>query len=103
MNRIDLEGRRAVVTGGGQGIGRAIAERLLASGAAVSLWDRDRPTVEATRDELAERGQVHALAVDVTDLRAVEAARDTTDDALGGIDILINNAGIAGPNHMLWE
>ena len=103
MNRIDLEGRRAVVTGGGQGIGRAIAARLLASGAAVSLWDRDRPTVEATRDELAERGQVHALAVDVTDLRAVEAARDATDDALGGIDILINNAGIAGPNHMLWE
>ena len=58
MNRIDLEGRRAVVTGGGQGIGRAIAERLLASGAAVALWDRDRPLVEATRDELASQGDV---------------------------------------------
>ncbi|MGH9338602.1 MAG: SDR family NAD(P)-dependent oxidoreductase, partial [Acidobacteriota bacterium] len=49
MNRIDLEGKRAVVTGAGQGIGRAIAERLLASGAAVALWDRDTATLEATR------------------------------------------------------
>ncbi len=107
MNRIDLEGRRAVVTGGGQGIGRAIAERLLASGAAVALWDRDRPLVEATRDALAgqgaSQGKVAAVAVDVTDLAAVEAAtRDTTRE-LGGIDILVNNAGIAGPNHPLWE
>jgi NAD(P)-dependent dehydrogenase (short-subunit alcohol dehydrogenase family) len=103
VNRIDLDGRRAVVTGGAQGIGRAIAERLLASGAAVALWDRDRSLVDATRAELAGRGQVHAVAVDVTDLAGVEAARDATNAALGGIDILINNAGIAGPNHMLWE
>ena len=103
MNRIDLDGRRAVVTGGAQGIGRAIAERLLASGAAVALWDRDRSLVDTTRAELAGDGQVHAVAVDVTDLRAVEAARDATNAALGGIDILVNNAGIAGPNHMLWE
>ena len=103
VNRIDLDGRRAVVTGGAQGIGRAIAERLLASGAAVALWDRDRSLVEATRAELAGRGQVHAVAVDVTDLAGVEAARDATNAALGGIDILVNNAGIAGPNHLLWE
>ena len=103
MNRIDLDGRRAVVTGGAQGIGRAIAERLLASGAAVALWDRDRSLVDATRADLAGDGQVHAVAVDVTDLGAVEAARDATNAALGGIDILVNNAGIAGPNHMLWE
>jgi 2-dehydro-3-deoxy-L-rhamnonate dehydrogenase (NAD+) len=103
VNRIDLEGRRAVVTGGGQGIGRAIAERLLASGAAVSLWDRDQAVLEATRAEVAGRGQVHAVTVDVTDLRGVEAARDAAHAALGGIDILINNAGIAGPNHMLWD
>jgi NAD(P)-dependent dehydrogenase (short-subunit alcohol dehydrogenase family) len=103
VNRIDLDGRRAVVTGGGQGIGRAIAERLLASGAAVALWDRDRPLVEATREALARQGEVVALAVDVTDLAAVEAAaRDTTRE-LGGIDILVNNAGIAGPNHPLWQ
>jgi NAD(P)-dependent dehydrogenase (short-subunit alcohol dehydrogenase family) len=78
VNRIDLEGRRAVVTGGGRGIGRAVAERLLASGAAVSLWDRDQPTLDATRAELAGQGQVHAARVDVTDPRAVEAARDAT-------------------------
>ena len=103
MNRIDLDGQRAVVTGGGQGIGRAIAARLLASGAAVSLWDRDRPLIEATRDELASQGTVHACAIDVTDLAAVEAAVADTNQALGGIEILVNNAGIAGPNHNLWE
>ena len=103
MNRIHLDGKRAVVTGGGQGIGRAIAERLLASGAAVALWDRDRPLVEATRDALAGQGDVLAVALDVTDLAAVEAAARETAQTLGGIDILVNNAGIAGPNHPLWE
>jgi 2-dehydro-3-deoxy-L-rhamnonate dehydrogenase (NAD+) len=103
VNRIHLDGRRAVVTGGGQGIGRAIAERLLASGASVALWDRDRPLVEATRDALAREGTVFAIAVDVTDLAAVEAAARETTQGLGGIDILVNNAGIAGPNHPLWE
>jgi len=103
VNRIHLDGKRAVVTGGGQGIGRAIAERLLASGAAVALWDRDRPLVEATRDALAGQGDVLAVALDVTDLAAVEAAARETAQALGGIDILVNNAGIAGPNHPLWE
>jgi 3-oxoacyl-[acyl-carrier protein] reductase len=103
MNRIDLDGRRAVVTGGAQGIGRAIAERLLASGAAVSLWDRDRDLAEATRGELAGQGKVDAQAIDVTDLAAVEGAAQATRSALGGIDILVCNAGIAGPNHPLWE
>ncbi|MCC2662409.1 MAG: family oxidoreductase [Geminicoccaceae bacterium] len=103
MNRIDLDGKRAVVTGGAQGIGRAVAERLLASGAAVALWDRDRALVEATRGELAGQGEAHAVAVDVTDLAAVERAAAASGEALGGIDILVNNAGIAGPNHMLWE
>ena len=103
VNRIDLEGKRAVVTGGAQGIGRAIVERFLASGAAVAIWDRDRTLAEATRDALSGRGRVEGVEVDVTDLAAVEAATDQTVDALGGIDILVNNAGIAGPNHMLWE
>jgi 3-oxoacyl-[acyl-carrier protein] reductase len=104
MNRIDLDGRRAVVTGGGQGIGRAVAERLLASGAAVSLWDQDRALVEATRAELAEAGTVHAAAVDVTDLAAMQAAAEAAERALGGgIDLLVNNAGIAGPAKKLWE
>jgi 3-oxoacyl-[acyl-carrier protein] reductase len=103
VNRIDLAGRRAVITGGAQGIGRAVAERLLASGAAVSLWDRDRALAEETRSALADQGTVDAQAVDVTDLAAVERAARATAAALGGIDILVNNAGIAGPNHPLWE
>lgn len=94
MNQIDLEGRRAVVTGGGQGIGRAIAERLLASGAAAALWDRDRPLVEATRNALASQGNVLAIAVDLTDFAAVESAAAETARTLGGIDILVNNAAL---------
>jgi 2-dehydro-3-deoxy-L-rhamnonate dehydrogenase (NAD+) len=103
MNAIDLDGQRAVVTGGGQGIGRAIAERFLASGARVSLWDRDQQLVEAVADELSDRGRVHHVAVEVSDPAAVDAATRATIDALGGIDILVANAGIAGPNNLVWE
>lgn len=103
MNQIDLRGHRAVVTGGGQGIGRAIAERLLASGAAVSLWDRDATLTAAVTGELSSQGTVHHVAADVSDAAAVEAAANATISALGGIDILVANAGIAGPNLKVWE
>ena len=103
MNRIDLEGRRAVVTGGAQGIGRAIAERLLRSGARVSLWDRDSDILAGAADDLAALGKVHQAEIDVTDIDAVESAAAATQRALGGIDILIVNAGIAGPSAKLWE
>jgi NAD(P)-dependent dehydrogenase (short-subunit alcohol dehydrogenase family) len=103
MNQIDLKRQRAVVTGGGQGIGRAIAERLLASGAAVSLWDRDSSLTAAVRTELSPQGTVHHVAVDVSDAVAVEAATSATITSLGGIDILVANAGIAGPNLKVWE
>jgi 3-oxoacyl-[acyl-carrier protein] reductase len=103
VNRIDLDGRRAVVTGGAQGIGFAIAERLLASGAAVCLWDRDAALLDEVRPGLAKMGEVHTVPVDVTDHAAVERARDQTQDAMGGIDILIPNAGIAGPSFKTWE
>lgn len=99
MNRIDLDGRRAVVTGGAQGIGRAVAERLLASGAAVTLWDRDAEALADARQALGVGGAV----VDVADPDSVErAAADTIADA-GAIDVLVNNAGIAGPNATTWE
>ncbi|MGA2128723.1 MAG: SDR family NAD(P)-dependent oxidoreductase, partial [Xanthobacteraceae bacterium] len=65
-NRIDLGGRFAVVTGGAQGIGRAIVERFLASGAAVAIWDRDAALAQKTVGELGPRGRVAAFAVDVT-------------------------------------
>ena len=103
MNQIDLKGRRAVVTGGAQGIGRAIAERFLASGAAVSLWDRDTALVESVAAELAEGVTVHAVSVDVSVADDVEAATSATIKALGGIDILVANAGITGPNERLWN
>ena len=103
MNQIDLQGRRAAVTGAAQGIGRAVAERFLASGAAVALWDSDAALVEQTREELSARGRVEAVVMDVTDLASVEAAVRTTTEALGGIDIMVNNAGIAGANAKTWD
>jgi 3-oxoacyl-[acyl-carrier protein] reductase len=103
MNQIDLAGRRAVVTGGAQGIGRAVAERFLASGAAVALWDRDAQLVASTAAELARHGAVHPVRVDITDAADVETATALTMDALGGIDILVANAGIAGPTTTLWQ
>ena len=72
MNRIDLAGRRAVITGGAQGIGRAIAERFLESGASVSVWDRNQAATEATVQELSGHGLIHGLVVDVTDANAVQ-------------------------------
>ena len=103
MNKIDLQNRRAVVTGGAQGIGRAIAERFLASGASVCLWDRDEPLVRKTASILASIGNVEVVVMDVTDLDSVRNAVRKTQDALGGIDLLICNAGIAGPSGKLWE
>jgi 2-dehydro-3-deoxy-L-rhamnonate dehydrogenase (NAD+) len=102
-NKIDLSGRFAVVTGGAQGIGRAIVERFLDSGAAVAIWDRDRVLAEKTAGELKARNRVAAVAVDVTKLAEVERAREDTTAAFGRIDILVNNAGIAGPNIRTWE
>ena len=102
-NRIDLAGRTAVVTGGAQGIGRAVVERLLDSGATVAIWDRDKALAERTSAELNNRGRTTVCAVDVTDPRAVQSSCEETIAALGRIDILVNNAGISGPNLPTWE
>ena len=96
--QFDFANRVAVVTGGAQGIGRAVAERLVDGGAAVALWDRDAALVEATAGELAARGKVIALAVDVADEDQVDAGRAETLSRLGAVDILVNNAGVAGLN-----
>jgi NAD(P)-dependent dehydrogenase (short-subunit alcohol dehydrogenase family) len=105
MNKIDLDGRCAVVTGGAQGFGRAIAERFVASGARVAIWDHDDRLAEKTAKEINKEigSAVTALKVDVTDLAAVEKTRDETLKAFGKIDILVNNAGIAGVNKTVWE
>ena len=101
MNKIDLNGRCAVVTGGAQGFGRAITERFVASGAKVAIWDHDQPLAEKTAKEIGE--SVTAIKVDVSDLAAVEKAREETLKAFGKIDIFVNNAGIAGVNKTVWE
>ena len=101
-NKIDLAGRNAVVTGGAQGIGRAIVERFLDSGAVVAIWDLDSALAKKTAAELGNRGKVAVVAADVTDYTAVERAREQTRQALGRIDILVNNAGVAGQNTTTW-
>jgi 3-oxoacyl-[acyl-carrier protein] reductase len=92
MNQIDLSGRAAVVTGGGQGIGLAIARRLSTSGAKICLWDVDRPTADAAATEM---DGAMAATVDVTDPDSVAAGVAETVAAFGKIDILVNNAGIS--------
>ncbi len=94
----DFANRVAVVTGGAQGIGRAVAERLIDGGAAVALWDQDMTLAKETAGALSARGKVVALGVDVSDETQVDRARAETLQALGPVDILVNNAGIAGRN-----
>jgi len=103
MNQIDLKNRKAVVTGGAQGIGLAIAERLLKSGASVSLWDRDESLLMETSDSLSSKGKVEPVVMDVTDLKSVRNAAEKTEELLGAIDVLVCNAGIAGPTAKIWE
>src|SRR5687768_10814244 len=101
MNRLDLKGRNAVVTGGGAGIGFAIAQRLAASGARLSLWDRDEKALADSARALG--GETHVAQLDVSAEGEVAGARDTTLAALGRIDILVCSAGITGPNLATWD
>jgi 2-dehydro-3-deoxy-L-rhamnonate dehydrogenase (NAD+) len=100
MNQLDFEGRRAVVTGGAAGIGLAIAQRLVASGASVALWDRDAPALAAAKQA---QGFAHTTAFDVANAAEVDRAVASTAAALGGIDVLVCSAGITGPNKTVWE
>jgi len=101
MNILDLKGRNAVVTGGAAGIGFAIAQRLAASGARVSLWDRDARALAESAKALG--ASTHAVSVDVADETDVCLARDETVRELGGVDILVCSAGITGPNLATWD
>ena len=96
LNR--FSGQRAVVTGGSSGIGAAVAERLRAEGAQVCVWDRDIPAAASTGNS----GEPCAIKLDVTDHRAVEEAARRTTEMLGGIDVLVCSAGVAGPNATTW-
>jgi NAD(P)-dependent dehydrogenase (short-subunit alcohol dehydrogenase family) len=103
MNQIDLKRRKAVVTGGAQGIGFSIASRLIASGATLSLWDRDEALLNKAQTELSVRGEVSTEVVDVASAESVRRATTSALEKHGRIDILIANAGIAGPNLKSWE
>ncbi len=97
MNKMDLEGRVAAITGGAAGIGLAIAQRMAESGARVALWDRDQAAAEAALPSLAGDGHL-AVALDVSNESDVAAAARKTIDAFGAIDIMVCSAGITGPN-----
>ena len=103
MNQIDLAGRVAVVTGGAQGIGHAVAERMLRSGAKVVLWDINAAQLEVACGELGGLGSVSGATVELTDDDAVQAAAKAVIAQHGRIDILVNNAGITGGNATTWE
>ncbi len=94
-------GQVAVVTGGVSGIGFAVAQRLVAEGARLAVWDVNAEALAAASARLGT--QVHTVALDLADADAVQAAADGTARALGRIDILVASAGITGPNGPAWE
>lgn len=98
MNTYDLSGKTAVVTGGAQGIGLAVVKRLLGSGARVASWDANTDMNQQSAAAHGVGDQIHAVTCDVSDWGQVTRAVSDTERALGGIDIVVNSAGIAGPN-----
>jgi NAD(P)-dependent dehydrogenase (short-subunit alcohol dehydrogenase family) len=101
VNQIDLNGKIAVVTGGAQGIGFAVARRLIASGATVSLWDMNAELLSSAVESLGVGAS--AIPVNITDYAAVAAATAAVEGTLGSLDILVHSAGIAGKNAPLDE
>ena len=101
MNQLDFSGRSAVITGGAAGIGLAIAQRLIASGGRVSVWDRDAAALDNAR--VALTADIDTRVVDVADAASVDAAARAAAAALGRIDALVCSAGITGPNKTMWD
>lgn len=100
---IELKDQVAVVTGGAQGIGFAIATVLLQAGAKVALWDLDADLATTAAASLSSHGEAIAVATNITDYASVEAAREATESQLGPIAIAVNSAGIAGPTATVAE
>tara|TARA_B100001105_G_scaffold72239_1_gene56777 strand:+ start:1375 stop:2112 length:738 start_codon:yes stop_codon:yes gene_type:complete len=98
MNNINLKNKVAVVTGGAQGFGLAIAKRFLVSGAQVVIWDIDEKILLSVEEK-----NITKIIVNVTNFKKIEEATKETLSLFGRIDILVNNAGIAGPSYTTWE
>jgi 3-oxoacyl-[acyl-carrier protein] reductase len=103
MNSYDLTGRVAIITGAGQGIGLTVAERMLDSGASVSVWDIDQKLLDALDARHGKSGKLQVLNANIGKLDSVEAAVKAVVAKFGKIDVLINNAAIVGPNATTWE
>jgi 2-dehydro-3-deoxy-L-rhamnonate dehydrogenase (NAD+) len=103
MNTIDLKGRVAIITGGARGIGLAAAQKMLASGASVAIWDIDEAATSKAAASLSSAGSVYSARVELTDEASIKAATDALIRDAGKIDILVNNAGITGGNAPTWE
>ncbi len=103
MNNYDLAGRVAIITGAGQGIGLTVAERMLESGASVSIWDLDQKLLDALDARHGKSGKLHTIKADIGKLESVEAATKAVVERFGKIDVLVNNAAIVGPNANTWE
>jgi NAD(P)-dependent dehydrogenase (short-subunit alcohol dehydrogenase family) len=101
MNQLDLNGRHAVITGGATGLGFAIAQRVLASGGSVTLWDRDDKALARACGELGAKAS--SVQVDVGDHASVVAAVKQTIADNKTIDALVNSAGVAGANAKTWD
>ena len=100
-NQINLQGRHAVVTGAAQGFGLAITARMVESGANVSMWDIDGEELARAAARFGSKVSTHIC--DVTDVDAVAAAVAASNKAFGTIAVLVNNAGITGPNDVTWN
>lgn len=101
MNHLDLAGRCAIVTGGASGLGLAITQRLVQSGARVSVWDVEPQKMSEVVSSLGKQVQVDL--VDVSKIDQVEAAFARTLSTFGRVDALVCSAGIAGPTAPTWE
>lgn len=98
-----IAGQVAIVTGGSQGLGLAVARRLLADGASIELWDIDAASLESAERELDAGARLRTAVVDVANEASVDAARDEALRHWNSVSILVNNAGIGGPIAPLWE
>lgn len=103
MNSIDLNDGVAVVTGGAQGIGLAVAQRMLASGARVCLWDIDSALLAQAATSLGTADNVMTQTVDVTQPTSIEAGLAAVNERFGTVTMMVNNAGIAGPSLKTWD